>query len=201
MLRGGDLLLIWPCCEPQKRKVFGTLYCARKPLDSRAAVHRFARRIGYDAGMSFLTKPFTQPETDRAIYLLAAVGSVVLAAIPPYTLSNVGQYLPHWAFLDWRQSVAGGESKLLRIIAPRWSQQTTQFLRQALHTVNSNDYEAVCGSTAVLPNFAFRFGFSRLFELPTPVSLPSTGIPCASSQEFIQQGRIAHSFNRSRGSA
>ena len=45
-----------------------------------------------------------------------------------------------------------------------------------------------------------RFGFSRLFELSTPFSLPSAGISCASSQEFIQQGRAAHSILRSRGS-
>jgi hypothetical protein len=45
-----------------------------------------------------------------------------------------------------------------------------------------------------------RFGFSRLFELSTPFSLPSAGISCASSQEFIQQGRAAHSIYRSRGS-
>src|SRR6187401_158244 len=49
-------------------------------------------------------------------------------------------------------------------------------------------------------SFASRFGFSRLFELPTPFSLPSAGISCASSQEFIQQGRAAHSIVRSRGS-
>ena len=40
-----------------------------------------------------------------------------------------------------------------------------------------------------------RFGFSRLFELPTLFSLPSAGISCASSQEFIQQGRVTHSFD------
>ena len=40
----------------------------------------------------------------------------------------------------------------------------------------------------------------RLFELPTPCSLPLAGVFCASSQEFIQQERAAHSFNRSRGS-
>jgi hypothetical protein len=31
-------------------------------------------------------------------------------------------------------------------------------------------------------------------------SLPSSGFSCASSQEFFQQGRAAHSFDRSRGS-
>ena len=56
------------------------------------------------------------------------------------------------------------------------SHNTTLFLGQRSRTGNSSDYEAVCGSTAVLPNFAFRFGFSRLFELPTPVSLPRAGI-------------------------
>ena len=49
-------------------------------------------------------------------------------------------------------------------------------------------------------SFLSRFGFSRLFELSTPFSLPSAGISCASSQGFIQQGRAAHSFVRSRGS-
>ena len=49
-------------------------------------------------------------------------------------------------------------------------------------------------------SFLSRFGFSRLFELSTHFSLPSAGISCASSQEFIQQGRAAHSFVRSRGS-
>jgi len=51
---------------------------------------------------------------------------------------------------------------------------------------NSSDYEAVCGSTVVLlilpaaesrgGIFAFRFGFRRLFELPTLSSLPTAGI-------------------------
>ena len=50
---------------------------------------------------------------------------------------------------------------------------------------NSSDYEAVCGSTAVLlilpaaefrGGIAFRFGFRRLFELPTLGSLPTAGI-------------------------
>ena len=49
-------------------------------------------------------------------------------------------------------------------------------------------------------SFASRFGFSRLFELSTPCSLPSAGVSFASSQEFIQLGRAAHSFDRSRGS-
>ena len=60
----------------------------------------------------------------------------------------------------------------INVTVSQLSNNTTEFLRRGTHAGNSSDYEAVSGSTAVLPNFAFRFGFSRLFELPTPVSLP-----------------------------
>ena len=61
-------------------------------------------------------------------------------------------------------------------------------------------YSSLLLSSSRGSSFLARFGFSRLFELSTPFSLPSAGISCASSQEFIQQGRAAHSIVRSRGS-
>jgi hypothetical protein len=60
--------------------------------------------------------------------------------------------------------------------------------------------ESLLRSSSRGSSFASRFGFSRLFELPTPFSLPSAGISFASPQEFIQVGRAAHSFDRSHGS-
>ena len=36
MIRGGDLLLIWPCFEPQKTNVFSEHCSARKSLNFRA---------------------------------------------------------------------------------------------------------------------------------------------------------------------
>ena len=61
---------------------------------------------------------------------------------------------------------------LINLTVSQLSKEATMFLRPRTRTGNSSDYEAVSGSTAVLPNFAFRFGFSRLFELPTLGSLP-----------------------------
>ena len=91
------------------------------------------------------------------------------------------------------------------------SQQTTQFLRLKSGAGNSYDYEAVCGSTAVLlilpaaefrGGIAFRFGFSRLFELPTLGSLPTAGIFFVRRlRSSFNRTALAHSFNRSRGSA
>ena len=87
-------------------------------------------------------------------------------------------------------------------------------LRRGAARVKTGDYEAARGSSVVVHILVFvrscasleprsvasRFGFSRLFELSTPFSLLAAGSSCASSQEFMQQGRAAHSFDRSRGS-
>ena len=45
-----------------------------------------------------------------------------------------------------------------------------------------------------------RFGFSRLFEFPTLACFPQRESRSASSQEFLQQRRATHSFDRTLGS-